>query len=175
VEGAGGQKKGESSVEYNDFGEPTVSRVVLAGSAPLVRGTTKKFPDGTAITPAATPTTAVRDGTIEVSRTIYDRFGNVVATVGAGNRCAEVAYDPEHAQLPMAEKVFVGQNTSRSLGGQSFVCGHRKLTATAYYDRGLQALGSTTVNAKRRKSDTHPRANSDSRRVDTHVPFGAPS
>jgi hypothetical protein len=96
VEGAGG-KKGESSVEYIDFGEPTVSRVVLSGSAPLVRGTTKKFPDGTAITPAATPATAVKDGTLEVSRTYYDSFGNPTFSWGAGNRCASILYDAERA------------------------------------------------------------------------------
>ena len=126
-----------SLTEYNGFGEPQRAKVELTGSGQLQRSA----PDAG----ATAEDLGVADGTLTVSETHYDGFGNVVAEVGVGERCRTVGYDAQHASLPVEEQVFGGAAVQTSLpGGIQASCGSVVLETTADYDRGLQAVTAVT-------------------------------
>jgi RHS repeat-associated protein len=103
--------------------------VYLSGSQPLM------WED--ASVPLVAP---LADGWQVTARTAYDAVGNPVLTWAAGNRCSAVQYDDDYLQLPMVERVHVGDVQPLTVEGQSFACGEDHLSALASYDRGLQAV-----------------------------------
>jgi hypothetical protein len=124
-----GTKRSWSRTFYDGHGDPVRSEVYLSGSQPLM------WED--ASVPLVAP---LADGWQVTARTAYDAAGNPVLTWAAGNRCSAVQYDDDYLQLPMVERVHVGDVQPLTVEGQTFACGADHLSALASYDRGLQAV-----------------------------------
>ncbi len=124
-----------TQVECNGFGEPATTTLQLAGAGTLARSAPEGW--GTA------PFEGAANGPIQVSETFYDGFGNLVAEVGAENRCRAVSYDLQHATFPVEETVYAGTATIDTFlpNGDSRLCGSMdRLVTKAAYDHGLQAV-----------------------------------
>ena len=134
-QGEGGSPRKVTTTEYDLFGEPKKTSVVLSEAGSLAR---TGPPDGGA--PA--PDEGVGNGTYTVSETFYDAFGNVAHEVAAGNRCRSVVYDSQYGILPVAEINWKGPLRDLAVDEQEQrLCGDNEdLKTSAQYDFGLQAV-----------------------------------
>jgi RHS repeat-associated protein len=129
VQGSDPTKRSWSRTFYNEHGDPIRSEVYVSGSQPLM------WEDA-----SVAPIAPLADGWQVTARTAYDAAGNPVLTWAAGNRCSAVQYDDDYLQLPMVERVHLGDVQPLTVEGQTFACGEDHLSALASYDRGLQAV-----------------------------------
>ena len=134
-QGEGGSPRKVTTTDYNLFGEPKATSVVLGDAGALQRTAP---PDGG----VTAPDYGADGGSYTVSETFYDRFGNAVTTVAAGNRCSSVTYDSQYALLPVVETVWSGPLRDTPVDEhEQRQCGEfDDLKTTAQYDVGLQAV-----------------------------------
>ncbi|MEZ4226565.1 MAG: toxin TcdB middle/N-terminal domain-containing protein [Polyangiaceae bacterium] len=104
---------------YDERGALTAVTKTLTGTLALDRF------HATGASVAPTPVDASSDGTISVSNT-YDDHGNLTREEAPDDRCRDVGYDDDYAQLPKTEMSFLGGCDSSNY-----------FVTTASYDRGL--------------------------------------
>ncbi len=129
---APGEKRDDTTMTYDANGRLTESDAVLSGSLALDR-----FHETGAPTAGNTAPGASIDGTIVLTQTAYDAFGNVVATAGANGRCRTVDFGADFADLVVKEHVAVGLSATGSCGALAAPRGDNDLSLSASYDRGL--------------------------------------
>jgi RHS repeat-associated protein len=130
VTGASKQLRRRLWVTHDDRGRPISSRAELRGSLPLDRF----HETGAPIAPA--PWEASKDGTIVLSSTTYDAFGNPDRSTAPNGRCGDTDVDSAYAQLVVREVTFAGPRQGQ--------CGTRQLVTQAEYDRGAELIRRVT-------------------------------
>ncbi len=129
VKGASPEIRNDNTRTYDSNGNPTQVAAVLSGTL----GIDRFHSGGGAVAPL--PPGVSGDGTITVATMAYDPiFGNLVqASAPTGTptsqRCREVDYDPDFADLPTAERTYTAGCGSPS-----------PLEVAAAYDRGLELV-----------------------------------
>ncbi len=131
----------DTFTDYDANGNPIHSHAVLSGTLPLDRF--HELPGAMAGTTfALPPAMSSADGPIDLSWQTYDAFGNVTWSAAPNNRCRQVTYSSDFADLATSESTFVGAATG-TCGAGPGGAGGTSLTAYAGYDRGLSTAVST--------------------------------
>ncbi len=119
-------KRNDTSISYNEEGDPVSTSAVLTGTLPLQRTASTN--------PAPGQST---EGSIQLDSKSYTQLGTLAREVSPNARCRTVTYDEQYGQLPMVEAIHVGTQTDSS----DPCTGALALTTAAAYDRGFARPG----------------------------------
>ena len=114
------------------FWQPLNTHALLSGTLPLDR-----FHENAAKAVAPVPPNGSVDGTILVSSSTYDAFGNMTSQTEPNGRCGSATFDSAYAELATMQTTLVG---AVGTGG----CGTTPLTTITAYDRGLAVVTTLT-------------------------------
>ena len=121
----------DTTIVYNDQGDPLTTHAMLAGSEPLQRS----IPDGL-------PSTASTDTLIPVSSRGYDGLGNLTQELAPNGRCRTISYDGAFEHLPIEESIATGGDPAA--GFEPANCTTRTLVTQASYDRSFELVAQAT-------------------------------